>query len=717
MGAIGSIRKHSGIAVAIVGIAIVAFIIGDLQKNRGAGQFEVAKIGKATFTIQDFNERYDELKANYMRNQGVDQVSNDIEYRLREQVWQSMVEDTLMGVQYKKLGLMITEDEASSMMYEDGTYTHPYMRQWFTDPSTGQYNAQAAARYFRDQYDQLEPAMQHDIQAMRHEVESNRLQEKYNNLISKAFYVPTALAENEAKLAANRYDVVVAMASYQNVSEENSTPTEEDYKNYFNEHRAEIENGMGLRVYDEIRKIEFITYPIVPSAEDLAKIAEEVDTIWKEFQTVEDVNVSEFVYGNSKPAQSYDTTYVKASQVRGLDTLIEKTPVGGFIAPRQVGTEWVMAKVMGSAMRPDSVRASVVLILNSTAGLESVTRTDEEAKLVADSVEMFLKSKDANVEDIVARYSDDPQKNSNKGDMGWALDGTTYGFLNDDIVNTPEGGVFTYKRPDNMGYVVVKVTGKTTPNRKYRVAKVVREIAPSNNTSTQIFNKASWFVGQNRTEEELIASAAKDNLSVREAMTTPMMDQLPGLENCRSIMQWTFDKKRKVGDVSEEVYSCGDNYVVVALKEVYNKKNLTVDKVRTDIEQQVRLEKRSEYLMAQAGEAAKSTKDIAALAAKLNTTVDTLTNVGLRDYYLGRFGMEPKVQAHVAMAKENEVSGPIKGAQGTYFIKVIGRQADERSDVESLKTMMIRDYGRKQSSAIQVLQNATKIKDNRSRFF
>ena len=121
--------------------------------------------------------------------------------------------------------------------------------------------------------------------------------------------------------------------------------------------------------------------------------------------------------------------------------------------------------------------------------------------------------------------------------------------------------------------------------------------------------------------------------------------------------------------------------------------------------------------MAQAGEAAKSTKDIAALAAKLNTTVDTLTNVGLRDYYLGRFGMEPKVQAHVAMAKENEVSGPIKGAQGTYFIKVIGRQADERSDVESLKTMMIRDYGRKQSSAIQVLQNATKIKDNRSRFF
>ena len=700
--------------MAIVGVAIVAFIIGDLQKNRGANQTEIAKIGKATFSYQDFEKRFDEAKNNYTRRYG-EQPSNQVEYQLREQIWQQMLEDTLLGVQYEKLGLMITEDEASSMMYEDGPYTHPSMRQQFTDPSTGQYNAQAAVRLFRDQFDQQDPETQYEITQFRREMESNRLQEKYNNLISKAFYVPSSLAENEAQLAANRTDVVVAMASYQNVSDENANPTDEDYRKYFNEHRAEIETGMGLRMYDEIRKIEYITYEIVPSPEDQTKIAEEVDTIWKEFQTVEDANIAEFVYGNSKPAQNYDTAYVKASEVKGIDSLIEKTPVGGFISPRQVGNEWVMAKVTGSAMRPDSLRASVVLVLNNKAQIESVTRSDEEAKLVADTVEMLLKAKDANVEDIVAHYSDDPQKTSNKGDMGWALDGTTYGFLNEDIVKTPEGGVFTYKRPDNLGYVVVKVTGKT--KRKYRVARIAREIAASNATSTQIYSQATWFAGQNRTEEELTAAAAKENLSVRETMTIPMMNQIPGVENCRSIMQWVFDKKRKVGDVSEEVYSCGDMYVVVALKEIYNRKTLTVDKVRTDIEQQVRLDKRAEYLMAQAGEAAQSTKDISALATKLNTTVDTLTNIGLRDYYLGRFGMEPKVQARVSMAKPKEVSGPIRGAQGVYFVKVINRQPDANNNAENLKTTMAREYGRKVSSAIQVLQNATKIKDNRNRFF
>ena len=746
--------------MAIVGLAIVAFIIGDLQKNRGAGQNEIAKIGKATFTYQDFDKRFNDAKENYTRQYG-EQPSNDMEYQMRERLWEQLLQDTLYGMQFKKLGLMISEDEAESMMFEDGPYTSPYMRQQFTDPSTGQYNAQAAVRVFRDQFDELDQQQREEITNFRHGIERNRLEEKYNNLISKAFYVPTALAESEAQLAANRTDVVVACASYQNVSEENATTTDEDYKKYFNEHRAEIEKMLGLRMYEEIRKIEYIVYPIVPSPEDLTKISEEVDTIWKEFQAVEDANISEFVYGNSKPAQSYDTTYVKASEVKGLDSLIEKTAVGGFISPRQIGNEWVMAKVMKVENRPDSlrastiyilnnkaggnitrsneqakvlafsvteadapcesVRASVVLVLNSNAQLESVTRTDDEAKLVADTVENLLKAKDANIEDIVAHYSDDPQKTSNKGDMGWVLDGTLYGFLNDDIVKTPEGGVFTYKRPDNLGYVVVKVTGKTTPKRKYRVAKVVREIAASNATSTQIYNKATWFVGQNRTEAEFTASAASENLSVREEMTTPMMNRLPGLENCRSIMQWTFDKKRKVGDVSEEVYSCGDMYVVVTLKEVYNKKSLTYDKVRDIIEQKVRLDKRAEYLMAQAGEAALATKDISALATKLNTTIDTLTNIGFRDNIRGgfdKFGKELKLQARVTVAKPNEVSSPIRGAEGVYFVKVINRQADENNNnAENLKAIMSREYGNKAYGAMQVLQNATKIKDNRNRFF
>ena len=51
MGIIGNIRKHSWIAVLVVGIAIIAFIIGDLTKNRKQEAF--AKLDGDEVTYDD----------------------------------------------------------------------------------------------------------------------------------------------------------------------------------------------------------------------------------------------------------------------------------------------------------------------------------------------------------------------------------------------------------------------------------------------------------------------------------------------------------------------------------------------------------------------------------------------------------------------------------------------------------------------------------------
>ena len=69
MGVIGTIRKHSWVAVAIGGIAIIAFIIGDLQKNRG-GIPDMGKIDGTTITAQHFNSRLEQMENNYKRQQG-----------------------------------------------------------------------------------------------------------------------------------------------------------------------------------------------------------------------------------------------------------------------------------------------------------------------------------------------------------------------------------------------------------------------------------------------------------------------------------------------------------------------------------------------------------------------------------------------------------------------------------------------------------------------
>ena len=68
MAIIGSIRKHSGWAVAIVGIAILAFILGDLTKNRGSIP-DVGRVNNATMTSQRFNELVAERENNYKMQQ------------------------------------------------------------------------------------------------------------------------------------------------------------------------------------------------------------------------------------------------------------------------------------------------------------------------------------------------------------------------------------------------------------------------------------------------------------------------------------------------------------------------------------------------------------------------------------------------------------------------------------------------------------------------
>jgi len=44
MAIIGKIRKHSGLAVIIVGVAIAAFVIGDFGKKRTKGVNEIGEV-------------------------------------------------------------------------------------------------------------------------------------------------------------------------------------------------------------------------------------------------------------------------------------------------------------------------------------------------------------------------------------------------------------------------------------------------------------------------------------------------------------------------------------------------------------------------------------------------------------------------------------------------------------------------------------------------
>lgn len=702
MGIIGSIRKHSGWAVAIVGIAILAFILGDLTKNNG-GIPDVGKVNGEVLTSQRFNEKVAEMENNYKVQQQTTQVPAEMENQIREQVWAQFVDESLMEEQAAKLGLRVSPAEVNDMF--TGRFIHPYVRQSFTDPQSGQFDVRFVSQFI-DNFDQLDTMRRMQWVELEKYCKTDREQQKYSTLINAGFYMPKALAAKVAEYAGTVANVRVVSMPFSSVSDDEAAVADADYEKYYNEHKAEF------RVREELRDLEFIAFPVNPTAQDLADIQEQVNKVWAEFQTVPADEVAFFV--NAESDRSYDSSYRRANTFKApFDEQIAAAKDGDMLAPVMAGNEWMMAKVISSAVRPDSLRASVVYILNQNAG-GNIMRSDAQAKSLADSVLALVNGNKMTFEQAVEQFSDDPQKGETKGDMDWQLDGG-YGFLNEELVNRPVGSCFVFEHPQGVGYFLVKVTDKTKAEKKYRVALITREIAASAATNRAVYNEANRFAGQNRNITDFTAAAQQQNLQVRNARVTMMSNNLSGIGNARSIVQWAYNEDTKVGAVADQVYECDGMFVVVALKDVFKKGFATLEQVRPMIEQAVRLDKKGELLMARADEAVKAAQDITSIAVKLNTTVDTIDSVSFADYYFDRYGMEPKVQAAIS-AKKSGLVGPVKGASGVYMVQIDSKAP--RAAADGQVTMQLEQgYRSKARMASQVLREQAKIVDQRNKFF
>ena len=251
MAIIGSIRKHSGWAVAIVGIAILAFILGDLTKNRG-GIPDVGRVNNATMTSQRFNELVAERENNYKMQQQTTQVPADVEQQLRDNVWQQFVEETLMEEQTAKLGLRVTPAELSDMY--TGNFIHPYVRQQFTDPKTGQFDLRQV-NYWIENFDQIDTLRRMQWVELEKAVRTDREAQKYNTLINSGFYMPKAIAEKVASYGAQSANVRAVAMPFSSVADDEVSLADADFTNYYNEHRADF------KVREELRDLEFITLP------------------------------------------------------------------------------------------------------------------------------------------------------------------------------------------------------------------------------------------------------------------------------------------------------------------------------------------------------------------------------------------------------------------------------------------------------------------------
>ena len=101
MAIIGKIRKHSGLAVIIIGVAIAAFVIGDFGKKSNRGTNEIGSVGGESIPIQDFNNKVEETLEIQKENAKSEKITDEETYNIRQSTWNSMVREIIQRANIK----------------------------------------------------------------------------------------------------------------------------------------------------------------------------------------------------------------------------------------------------------------------------------------------------------------------------------------------------------------------------------------------------------------------------------------------------------------------------------------------------------------------------------------------------------------------------------------------------------------------------------------
>lgn len=661
MAIIGKIRKRAGIAVAIIALAIVSFILSDLLGGRqGSAPSKLASINGADITFAEYEKAVTNAENNMKQQYGTANISQEQSFVAKQQAYQTLLAQKLLHQECEKLGITVSEEEMNDMFF--GEFIPLVVRQNFSDPKTGQYNAQAIKQYIA-QFDKLPEDQKASWNEFERYVKETRLQEKYNTLVASSFYMPKAIAAHMSEVSNKVVDSRYAVLPYQSVADNTVKVTEDDYKKYYEEHKNEF------KLFDEVRDLEFVKFSVLPSAADVKAINDSVVKTYAEFQALPAEEIPSFVSISSD--RVYDSTYHKMDDLKTVfaDSLLQNKKVGDFIAPFQQGNNWIMAKITDMQARPDSVRFSQLVVLNSNASKE-IKRTPEQAKNFTDSLFNALKSNTAAFEQNVTKYSDDPEAKNNFGDSDWLLDGQLPAEIFAQVKATNVGGLFVYNLPNEMGHCIIKVTNKTEPKNKMQLAMIVMGVRASDKTINETKDKADVFLGAVKTIADMKAQAQKQNINILLSTINNMSYQLNGTPYCREIIRWAFNEDTKVGDVAPEVYQLQDMFIVVGLKDVKEKGILSYEQAKPYIESQVKNEKKAEILLDKATKLQASNKSLETFATAASAQIDSASAINFASPYFAGAGPEMRVIGSLSSANATGMQKPIKGFNGVYVVNV-----------------------------------------------
>ena len=697
--------------VIVIGIARFAFIAGDAWKifQPHQGRQDIGEINGEKISAQDYQKLVDEYTEVIKLTNGLASLNETQLASVKDQVWQSYVNNKLIAEQAEKLGLTVTDAEIQAIIDEG---THPLlMNTPFRNPQTGAFDKDMLKKFLVDysnlstsqmpsQYVEYYQTMGNFWNFVEKTLRQSALAEKYQNLISKSLIANPTSAEDAFKARTEQSDLLMAAVPYSAINDSLVKISDDEIRSLYNERKEQFKQ------LAETRDIRFVDIQVLPSDADRKAVLDEV-TEYSEQLNNTTADYAAFIRSTGSSVSYSDIPVNKSvlpsDVVARLDSIGMNEVFGPYYS--QADDSYNAFKIIAKVNAPDSIQFRQIQVYADT---------EEKTKTLTDSIYDALKG-GANFEEIAKVYGQ-------TGESTWVSantwEGSQLNSENEEFIKTLLSQPVKEIAKLNIGQanIILQVMNKKSMQDKYKVAVIKRNVEFSNDTYNEAYNKFSQFVAQSNSIEELEKNAEEYGYTVIPRSDFSSAEHyVGGVPSTKEVIRWIFGAKE--GAVSP-LFECGNNdhIMVAALDRInpvgYRNINSVADMLRAEI----RRDKKAEMIMADM----KSCTSIDQAKAVKNAVSDTVKHVTFSApaYISLTRGSEPVIGAVASKTAVNATSAPVKGNAGVYMVQVLSKEnGKETFDVKSEESTLSNMYYRFATQFINDLYQKSKVVDNRYLYF
>lgn len=688
MATLNKIRSKGKFLIAVVGLALFAFIAEEFVRSLSYSQSEsrqrIGKVNGESINIQDFNQQVDEYANVVKFSNGLSSLTDDQMSMLRDQVWQTMVNSKIIEHEAAKLGLTVTDAELQNIIAKG---SNPMLAQTPFRTQQGSFDANAL-KQFLTQYDEV--MRNADIPAETREqytemynywrfveksIRQQTLLQKYQSLLSGALLSNPVAAQANYDGRTNEADILMAAVPYSSIKDDEVTIDDKDLKAKYDEMKELF------RTQAESRNIRYIDVLVEASQADKDALQAELEGYAKEL--AEGGNAAKIVReaGSKVPFSALPVSKkgLPTDIAAELDSLGEGEQKGPFL--NAADNTLNVIRLISKVTMPDSVEIRQI----------AVPGTDmAEAEKRADSIMNVLQS--GLPFDSVAKKFDQPAaKNwiTSAQYEGQTIDEGNRIFL--ETINNAAVGVYNKIVLPGQGVLVNQVTDRKNMIQKYNLAVIKRPVDFSRDTYGKAYSDFKAFLVGNNTLEKIEAGAAQAGYTVksRDAMSSAEHGVV-GIHGTSEALRWVFNEDTNVGDVSP-LYECGNNdHLLVAVLTGVNPKGYMPwddEQVKSFLTEEVMKDKKAALIEEQM----KDVKDMASAAKLKGAVTDTIKHVTFASStYVSKVGgSEPVLSGAVSTAQKGDFKQGIRGKSAVYAFQVLGTNKtgakfDEKQELQTL---------------------------------